>query len=112
MTTRISTHIAIVIAVAVAAAVVSSVASADPSKGTHITIPPSLAKLHRAVKVTVRVTDAGVPVKGAAVRLGGHRATTSASGKATVHLTVAGNTHATASAAGYVSGSAELSAKR
>jgi hypothetical protein len=45
MTTRISTHIAIVIAAVAAAALVPPLASADPSKGTHITIPPSLAKL-------------------------------------------------------------------
>lgn len=80
--------------------------------GLSVAVSPSSAKLHRAAKVSVAVTDAGVPVKGAGVRLGSQKATTNAAGKASFHLTVSANVRATASAAGYVSGSAELYAKR
>ncbi|HWD70281.1 MAG TPA: hypothetical protein VG293_08785 [Solirubrobacteraceae bacterium] len=80
--------------------------------GLSVAVSPSSARLHHATKVTVHVTDAGVAVKGATVRLGSHKATTNAAGRATIHLTVARNVAATASDAGYVSGSAELFAKR
>lgn len=80
--------------------------------GLSVAVSPSSARLHRAAKVSVAVTDAGVPVKGATVRLGSHKATTNAAGKASLHLTVSGNVRATADAAGYVSGSAELYARR
>lgn len=80
--------------------------------GLTVSLAPASAKVHRATKVAVSVTDAGVPVKGAAVRLGSHRATTNGAGRATIHLTVAGNLAATASDAGYVNGTAELFAER
>jgi hypothetical protein len=80
--------------------------------GLSVSISPSSARIHRPSKVTVSVTDAGVPVKGATVHLGKHKAVTSAAGKVTFHVTIDGNLVAGASAAGYVNGSAELLAKR
>lgn len=80
--------------------------------GLSVSLSPASAKLHHSAKVTVSVTDAGVPVKGATVKLGSHKAKTTASGRATFHLRVAGNLSATASDAGYVNGSAELFARR
>jgi hypothetical protein len=79
--------------------------------GLSVAVSPSAAKLHHAAHVTVAVTDAGVPVKGATVRLGSHKATSNAAGRASFHLTVSGDVRASASAAGYVSGSAELFAR-
>jgi len=80
--------------------------------GLSLGLSPASGRLHHAVSVTASVTDAGVPVKGASVTLGGHTATTNAGGKATIHLQVSGTTTARASRAGYVSASAALTARR
>lgn len=80
--------------------------------GLSLGLSPASARLRRAVKVTASVTDAGVPVKGASVRLGGRSATTNAAGKAVFRLRVTATTTATASRAGYVSASAALTARR
>jgi hypothetical protein len=58
---------------------------------------------HGGAKVTIRVTDAGTAVSGAAVRFCGRRATTSKSGKVTfrVHSVGRGSATATAAKGGY-----------
>ena len=80
--------------------------------GLSVSVSPSTARIHHAAKVTVRVSDAGVPVKGATVKLGGHSAKTGASGSVVILLTVGGSLSAVASRAGYVDGSARLTARR
>ena len=80
--------------------------------GLTLGLSPALAKLRHKVKVTASVTDAGVPVKGASVKVGAHSGKTNAAGKVVFKLKVAGNVAAVASAAGYVSASAELHAVR
>jgi hypothetical protein len=80
--------------------------------GLSLALSPALAKLHHKAKVTATVTDAGVPVKGATVKLGSHTAKTSAAGKATFQLNVTGAVAAVASDAGYVNATAELRATR
>jgi hypothetical protein len=77
--------------------------------GLSVSVSPAAVKAHRSASVKVTVTDAGVPVKGASVKLGGHSAKTSASGHAVLHIKAAGALTAVASAAGYVNGSARLS---
>jgi hypothetical protein len=80
--------------------------------GLSVSVAPSSAKLHQVLKVTVSVTDAGVPVKGAMVHLGRHKAVTGGGGTAGFHVSAGGNLEATATAPGYVNGSAALLIKR
>ena len=80
--------------------------------GLSVSVSPSTAKIHHTAKITVRVSDAGVPVKGATVKLGGHSAKTGSAGSVVIHLTVGGSLSAVASRAGYVDGSARLTARR
>ncbi|HEX3616587.1 MAG TPA: hypothetical protein VHU61_08620 [Solirubrobacteraceae bacterium] len=82
----------------------------DP--GLSVTLAPSAAKLDHAAKVTVDVNDAGVPVRNATVKLGGHTVKTNAAGRARIELTASGALTAVASHSGYVKGSARLRVKR
>jgi hypothetical protein len=77
-----------------------------------VTLAPSAAKLDHAAKVTVDVNDAGVPVRNATVKLGGHTVETNAAGRARIELTASGALTAVASHSGYVKGSARLRVKR
>ncbi|RKS72626.1 hypothetical protein CLV35_2873 [Motilibacter peucedani] len=72
--------------------------------------PSSLATTARRRAVTVSVTDAGVPVAGATVRVGPRTAVTGRGGRArlVVPRTPAGTTTVVARAAGYAPGSAPL----
>jgi hypothetical protein len=80
--------------------------------GLSASLSPSSAKLRHTTKFTISVTDAGVPVKGASVRMGKQKAITNGAGKATIKLTVPGYLKATASKAGYANGWALLEPKR
>jgi hypothetical protein len=64
---------------------------------------------HAVRRLALRVTDAGDPVGGARITLGGKRFTTAASGRVTAVLPVAGRQlSATAAKAGYASATARL----
>jgi hypothetical protein len=64
---------------------------------------------HAVRRLALRVTDAGDPVGGARITLGGKRFTTAASGRVTAVLPVAGRqVNATAAKSGYASGSARV----
>lgn len=76
--------------------------------GLSLAVSPASIRARRAHKVTLTVTDAGVPVKGAAVKLAGHTGKTNGAGKLVLHVKAAGSLTATASRAGYVSGTAKL----
>jgi hypothetical protein len=80
--------------------------------GLTLGVSPAAAKLHHKTKVTALVTDAGVPVKGATVKLGSHSGKTNAAGKVVFHLKVGGSLAGVASDAGYVNATAELHAAR
>lgn len=62
----------------------------------------------KVTTIRVTATDAGVPVKGATVTLGSHRASTNAAGRATFRIKVTGTLIARVTHAGYLEGGAEL----
>jgi hypothetical protein len=61
-----------------------------------------------SIDAVVDVNDAGVPIKGATVKLGGHVLVTDRTGHASVKLRVGGSLTVTASLPGYVDGTTKL----
>lgn len=80
--------------------------------GLSVGLSPAAVRRRHLSRVTVTVTDAGAPVKGASVKLGGHTSKTNGSGRVTLHLLASGPLAAVASHAGYVDGTAKLRVAR